>query len=61
MLSKGNKRIKFDVVIPKPCGAIYAWHIQQGLKLGAGAIKSATEMNIQHVPELFGCCNEQAI
>ena len=47
IFSKGNKKIKSDIVILMPCGAIYVI-----------AAESGTEMNIQHVHELLGHCDK---
>ena len=54
MLTKSNKKTKFDIVIPMPHEAIYACYFQQVHELGMIVTESRTKMSIQCMYEILG-------
>ena len=60
ILTKGDKKIEFDTMIPTPHWSIYACYFHQRHdELGAIVIESGTKMSIQCMHENFGHYDEE--
>ena len=59
MLTKGDNKIKFDIVIPMPSVSIYECYVCQGQELEVIMTESGTKVSIHSAHKLLGHCNEE--
>ena len=53
------QKIKFEIVVPTPHGAIYACYFCCGHELGVIGTQTKTKMSFQHAQKLLSHCDKE--
>jgi hypothetical protein len=57
-IEKDGQEIRFDIIIPKPKGALYCMYYKRMTEMAMSATDSGTRMNIMKAHDLLGHCSE---